>query len=278
MFKLLAIDFSPFRPNSGVELSPSHCYVKGSVLHHQDDKNPRTFFKCPVSEDKPHRLDIPSLDSVINLRLKRHAVPTSVDIGFIRVPVRATLNGRGELRLPMFCSKDFPRTIDGAHKMPGAVMCIVTVSFEHSFAAAAGPAYDNEALPWQLKALESLSLPEQRVAAAHSFADDFCNMLLPVFPSDKDFLVSLNFNHKRTKNPVFYDQPKTQSLIGASQEYSMHAPLFIEFLRCRDLPKMDTFGTCDCFITCGEWSTECVKNTQYVPSAQGQPHCLPSFC
>ena len=143
-------------------------------------------------------------------------------------------------------------------------MCYVTVSFEHSFAAKSGPSYDNEALPWQLQALQSLSQVGDRPQSyLNSFDDDYGNMLHPgLLSSSEAFCVTVF--PALSKNHVFYDQPKSQSKPGDAQ-YSMHPPLFVEFLRCRDLPKMDTFGTCDCFITCGDWSTECVKNTQYAP-------------
>ncbi len=156
-------------------------------------------------------------------------------------------------------------------------MCYVTVSFEHSFAASSGPSYDNDALPWQLQALQSLShFGFDRPQDMHSFADDYGGILLPgTLSSSEAFCVSAI--PARSKNLVFYDQPRSQITPGVpgDAQYSTQFPLFVEFLRCRDLPKMDTFGTCDCFITCGNWSTECVKNTQYAPFFSR--HLLPSL-
>ena len=165
-------------------------------------------------------------------------------------------------------------------------MCFVSISFEHSFAAAAGPAYDNEALPWQLHALQSLRrFSEDRLKAAnmHSFADDFGNTLPPALAWSRDFHVysqeptpgQIKLAPRDTRNPVFHDQPKTHDTPAA--HYSTNAPVFVEFLRCRDLPKMDTFGTCDCFITCGDWSTECVKNTQYALLSMHHPQSPPTL-
>jgi hypothetical protein len=261
IFRLLSVDFAPFHPSASVDVS--QFYFKGSILNHQNDKNPRTFFKCSTSDDKGHHLDVPSVNSVINLRLKRRALPTSVDVAYILIPVSATLKGRGELKLPMFCSKSFPRTLSEVSESHyGILMCYVTVSFEHSFAAADGPAYDNEALPWQLRAIQSFS-PKLRRATlpADSFHDGDGNMVVPG-PPHPDYSVSAKIT-PISNTSVFHEFCATKK----------HLPIYIEFLRCRDLPKMDTFGTCDCFIECEGLSTECVKNTLCGPL-----HLTPSAC
>jgi hypothetical protein len=231
------------------------------VVGRQNDKNPRTLFKCPISQDlrnaQPYRLDIPTRDSIISLRLKRHALPISQEIGQIRVPVAATLQGDGVLRLPIFCSKDLPRVMHQV-RQHDIVLCYVTVSFQDSFQSAFGPAYDNEALPWQLQALTSLA----QAQADHAFAGR-AGMLIPPSPQNAQTFPYGNVDvvHNSQVCSVFHEFIQVESRKGS--EYSKDVPVYIEFIRCRELPKMDTFGTCDCFITCGDLTTECVKNTQY---------------
>jgi hypothetical protein len=142
------------------------------------------------------------------------------------------------------------------------VLCYVTVSFQHSFQSAFGPAYDNEALPWQLQALTSLARRPDQAQADHAFAGR-AGMLIPPSPQNSQTSPYGNVDvlHNSQVCSVFHEFIQAESRKGS--EYSKDVPVYIEFIRCRELPKMDTFGTCDCFITCGDLTTECVKNTQY---------------
>jgi hypothetical protein len=273
--KLCDVDFSPL--NTTLNFNKSRLYIKGAVLD-QENKT-LSVFKFSTSADTPQRFEVPNRNVIVLLRLKQEAFPTSTEIGSIRIPLSATFQGSGLLRLPVFCSKTFPRTVsqvrDRHHQI---IMCFMTFSFENSFAAHDGDAYNNEALPWQLQALQSLSESTQR-SSVSSFTDDLGNVLAP--RSDDHGNLSVQRRHRNSRklpcmtsdntlwSSVFYEFSQLETAKASEACLSVDAisfrkdlPIYMEFLRCRDLPKMDTFGSCDCFITCGNLNTECIKNTQ----------------